>query len=141
MRQAKPGDTVKVHYVGELQDGTVFSSSADRDPLEITVGEKRVAPFEQAVAGMQPGESKTVHIPAEQAYGPHREELVLVLDRNQLPANLNPKVGKRLPVSQSDGRTVQATVTDVSRASVTLDANHPLAGQDLAFVIQLADIV
>jgi peptidylprolyl isomerase len=141
MRQAKPGDTVKVHYVGKLEDGTVFSSSADRDPIEITVGEKRVAPFEQALVGMQPGESKTVHVPAEQAYGPQLEELVVVLDRKQLPADLNPKVGQQLPVSTPDGRTVQATVTDVSRSSVTLDANHPWAGQDLAFIIQLTDIV
>lgn len=141
MRKAKSGDTVKIHYVGKLEDGTVFSSSTDRDPIEITVGEKRVAPFKQALVGMQPGESKTVHVPAEQAYGPHLEELVVVLDRKQLPADLNPKVGQRLPVSQPDGRIVQATVTDVSRASVTLDANHPWAGQDLAFVIQLTDIV
>ena len=69
MRKAKSGDTVKIHYVGKLEDGTVFSSSTDRDPIEITVGEKRVAPFEQALVGMQPGESKTVHVPAEQAYG------------------------------------------------------------------------
>ncbi len=142
MTQAKMGDTVKVHYTGKLEDGTVFDTSTNRDPLQFTIGEGRVIPsFEQAVVGMNPGESKNTKIPADKAYGPHREELVLVIDRNQFPVDLNPEVGQRLQSRQADGRTIVVTVTDVSESSVTLDANHPLAGEDLTFDIRLLEIL
>ncbi len=141
MAQAKPGDTVKVHYVGTLEDGTVFVTSRNRGPLQFTIGKGNVIPFERAVVGMNPGESKTIHVPLDRAYGPHRKELVMVVDRKQFPADLNPRVGQRLQLHQADGRTIGVTVTDVSGASVSLDANHPLAGKDLTFVIQLVDIV
>jgi FKBP-type peptidyl-prolyl cis-trans isomerase 2 len=142
MAQAKMGDTVKVHYTGKLEDGTVFDTSIDRDPLQFTIGEGELIPgFEQAVVGMNPGESKTTKVPADKAYGPHREEMVLVVDRNQFPVDLQPKVDQRLQIRQEDGRIIVVTVTDVSESSVTLDANHPLAGKDLTFDIRLIEIV
>lgn len=142
MAQAKPGDTVKVHYTGKLEDGTAFDTSIGYDPLQFTIGENQViSGFEDAVVGMNPGESKTVKVPADKAYGPHREEMVVEVSRNQLPADLKPEVGQQLQSRQPDGRTFVVTVTDVSESSVTLDANHPLAGKDLIFDIQLIEIV
>jgi peptidylprolyl isomerase len=141
MVQAKPGDTVKVHYVGKLADGTVFSNSTNRAAVLFTVGEGKAIIFEKAVVGMSPGESKTIHVPAYQAYGPYRKEMVMMVDRQQLPKSLTPKVGQRLQLSRGDDRTVNVTVIDVSEASITLDANHPLAGKDLTYDIQLMDIV
>jgi peptidylprolyl isomerase len=142
MAQAKPGDTVKIHYTGKLDDGTVFDTSADREPLQFTIGQGQLIPdFEQAVVGMNPGESKTVQIPSDNAYGPHREEMVMEVDRSEFPEDLEPRVAQRLQVSQSDGRTFPATVTDVSESKVTLDANHPLAGKDLTFDVHLSEIV
>jgi FKBP-type peptidyl-prolyl cis-trans isomerase 2 len=130
MAGAKNGDTVKVHYTGKLEDGTVFDTSVERDPLQFTIGQGQVIPgFEQAVVGMNPGESKTSKIPADKAYGPHRKEMILVVDRNQIPVELKPKVGQQLQSRQAEGRTIRVTVTDVSESSVTLDANHPLAGK------------
>lgn len=142
MAQAKHGDTVKVHYTGKLKDGQVFDTSADRDPFEFTIGDEQViSGFEEAVVGMNPGESKTTQIPADQAYGPHNEEMMLEVNRDQLPEDLEPEVGDRLKIRQSDGETFVVTVTDISASSLTLDANHPLAGQDLIFDIQLVEIV
>ena len=141
MAQAKTGDTVKVHYTGKLDDGTIFDTSADREPLQFTIGEGQLIPdFEQAVVGMNPGETKTVQIQSDKAYGEHREEMVLVVDRNEFPKDLEPKVDQRLQVSKSDGQEFAVTVTAVSESSVTLDANHPLAGKDLTFHIELTDI-
>ena len=142
MAEAKTGDTVKVHFTGKLDDGTVFGSSIDNEPLEFTIGEDEIIQgFEQAVVGMSPGESKTATVLADQAYGPHNEEMVLVVDRNQIPEHLKPKVGQQLEVRQADDQTIVVTVTDVSEESVTLDANHPLAGEDLFFDIQLVEII
>jgi peptidylprolyl isomerase len=142
MARAKPGDTVKVHYTGKLEDGTVFDTSTDSDPLQFTIGDGQIIPgFEQAVVGMNSGESKTIKVPVDEAYGPHREEMVLVVDRNQLPADLIPEVGQQLQSRQPDGQTIVVTVTDISESSVTVDANHPLAGKDLTFDIQLIEIV
>ncbi|MFQ6057453.1 MAG: peptidylprolyl isomerase [Anaerolineae bacterium] len=142
MAQAKHGDTVKVHFTGKLEDGTVFDTSINRDPLQFTIGEGQIIPgFEQAVVGMNPGESKTTKVPADKAFGPHREEMVLVVERNQLPVHLQPKVGQQLQMRQADGQIILVKVTDVSESSVTLDANHPLAGKDLTFDIQLIEII
>jgi peptidylprolyl isomerase len=142
MAQAKTGDTVKVHYTGKLDDGSVFDTSAEREPLQFTIGEGQIIPdFEQAIVGMNPGESKTVQIPSEKAYGPRHEEMVMEVDRNEFPADLEPKVDQRLQVRQQDGQTFAVTVTAVSESKVTLDGNHPLAGKDLTFDIQLTEIV
>lgn len=142
MVQAKQGDTVKVHYTGKLEDGTVFDTSINRDPLQFTIGEGQIIPgFEQAVVGMNPGESKTTKVPADKAYGPRRDKMILMVDRDQLPAKLHPEIGQQLESHQANGRTIVLTVIDVSESSVKLDANHPLAGEDLIFEIRLVKIV
>ncbi|PXF52001.1 MAG: peptidylprolyl isomerase [Candidatus Methanophagaceae archaeon] len=142
MAQAKYGDTVKVHYTGKLDDGTVFDASVNGDPLQFTIGSGQIIPgFEQAVVGMNPGESKTVKIPAEDAYGQRREDLVLEIEKSQLPEGLKPEVGLQLQSRQPDGRIIVLTIADISESHVTLDANHPLAGKDLTFDIQLIEII
>lgn len=142
MAQAKQGDTVQVNYTGKLQDGTVFDTSLDRGPLQFTLGKGQlIAGFEQAVLGMTGGEKRTVVIKPDQAYGPHRAESVVEVDRKYLPPDLDPKVGQRLELTQTDDKTVLVTVAGVSGASITLDANHPLAGKDLTFDIELLAIV
>lgn len=141
MTQAKPGDTVKVNYTGKLKDGRVFDTSFDREPIEFKLGEGNIIPgFENAVRGMEPGDQKTITIPADDAYGPHRDEMEVIVERDQFPDEFQPQVGEQLQISQPDGESVIVTVTNVSPESVTLDANHPLAGQDLEFDIQLVDI-
>jgi len=140
--QAKNGDTVKVHYTCRFEDGTIFDTSIDSDPLEFTIGEGQLIPgFEEAVIWMNVGESKTTIVPAEKAFGQYREEMVMAIDRNQLPLYLKPKVGQILQTHQADGQTLVVRVTEVSESSVTLDANHPLAGKDLNFDIQLIEII
>ncbi|MCX7596759.1 MAG: FKBP-type peptidyl-prolyl cis-trans isomerase, partial [Fischerella sp.] len=121
--------------------GTVFDSSAERDPLQFSIGEGVVIPgFEQAVVGMVPGESKTATISADQAYGPYRPELVMVVERQRIPTDVPVKVGQLLQISQNSGQVIPVIVTNVSDSQVTLDANHPLAGQELIFDIQLVEI-
>ena len=142
MPKAKNGDTVRVHYNGRLEDGTVFDSSANRDPLEFTIGNGDVViGFEEAVIGMSPGESKQQAIPAERGYGLHRKDLTFKVDKEKLPANLNVNIGQRLKATQEDGRVLSLRVAGVSESSVTLDANHPLAGKDLLFQIELVEVV
>ncbi len=141
MAQAKQGDTVKVHYTGKLHDGTVFDSSIEREPLEFTLGEGNIIPgFEEAVVGMNSGEKKTVRIDSEKAYGPRRPEMEVEVDRQQFPEDLDPQVGQRLQVNQDAGGTMIVAVTDVSDEKVTLDANHPLAGEDLTFEIKVLEV-
>jgi len=141
MAEARRGDTVRVHYTGTLDDGTVFDSSRDREPLEFSLGTGQVIPgFDQALTGMKPGESKKVTIPAAEAYGPYRSELVLVVDRGEFPPDIQPGIGDQFQLSQ-DGQSFVVSVTDVNDANVTLDANHPLAGEDLTFELELVEIV
>ena len=141
MTQAKTGDTVKVHYTGKLDDGTIFDTSADREPLEFTIGNGQLIPdFEQAIIGMNPDESKTIQIPADKAYGPYREDMVMKIERNQLPPEIEPKVDQKLQMRHSNGQATVVTVIEVSESQVTLDGNHPLAGKDLTFDIQLTEI-
>jgi FKBP-type peptidyl-prolyl cis-trans isomerase 2 len=138
---AKPGDTVTVHYTGRLEDGTVFDSSEGKDPLEFTIGEGQIIPgFEQGVLGMEPGQSKTVNIPAEDAYGPYDPELVTEVERNQFPPDLELEVGMQVQGSQPDGRVAIFTVKELSDTTVTLDANHRLAGKDLIFDIEMVRV-
>jgi peptidylprolyl isomerase len=137
----KKGDTVKVHYTGKLDDGTVFDSSLEREPLEFTIGSGKVVPgFEEAIIGMQVGDKKTVTIPAEEAYGPHREDRILLISREKLPEGLNPVVGQRLQMRLTDGRMVLVLVTEVHEEEIVVDANHPLAGRDLTFEIELIEV-
>lgn len=138
---AKKGDTVTVHYEGSLKDGTVFDSSRDRDPVSFKLGEGQLIPgFEKAVEGLAPGESTTAEVPPEEGYGPRRDEMVLAVEREQLPDDLDPDVGQQLQMQQPDGNSMVVTVAEVSDSSVTLDANHPLAGKELVFDIELVDI-
>ena len=138
---AKAGDTVQVHYTGKLDDGSVFDSSAGRDPLEFTVGSGQVIPgFEQAVEGMAVGQTKTVTIPAAEAYGERVAEAVLQVPREQLPPDLEPEVGQQLVMQSRDGRQIPIVVVEVTEDSITIDANHPLAGRDLTFEIELVSV-
>jgi peptidylprolyl isomerase len=141
MAQAATGDTVKVHYTGKLEDGTVFDTSTESEPLQFKIGEGRLIPdFEKAVIGMEPGESKTINVVSNDAYGPHNKDMVMVVDRKDVPENLDPQLNQQLQIRQQDGNAFVVTVTDVSENSITLDGNHPLAGKDLIFDIQLMDI-
>ncbi|PSO56868.1 MAG: peptidylprolyl isomerase [Cyanobacteria bacterium QH_8_48_120] len=141
MEQAKQGSNVKVHYTGKLEDNTVFDSSENREPIEFKVGEGKIIPgFEGAVEGMSPGESKTEKIPSDQAYGPYREEMVMQVDRQQIPSDIDLQVGQQLQIRQEGKDPMPVIVTDVADQTVTLDANHPLAGQDLFFDIQLLEV-
>jgi len=141
MTQAKLNDKVSVHYTGKLDDGTVFDSSVQREPLEFTVGEGQVIPgFENAVVGMETGDSKTVRIPADEAYGQRRDDMLIEVERDQFPPHIEPEVGQQLQVRQANGQPVVVSVAEVSDDNVTLDANHPLAGQDLTFEIELVHI-
>jgi len=139
--QAKSGDTVKIHYKGTLDDGTQFDSSEDRDPLEFELGSGQVIPgFDTAVEGMSVGESKNVRLEPEEAYGPRHDQLVQEVERNVLPDDLDPKEGMALQSQSPEGQVMQLMVTAVSETTITLDANHPLAGQALSFEIELVDI-
>ena len=142
VRQASEGDTVRVQYTGKSRDGRVFYASGERGPVRFTIGDGRIiSGFGRAVVGMTPGESRTVTVPWHQAFGPHRDDLVTSVRRNQLPTHLEPHVGQRLQLSLADDQAVEATVIDVSQSNVVLDVNHPLAGQDLVFEIELVEIV
>lgn len=142
MASAKTGDTVKVHYTGTLNDQSVFDSSRSREPLEFTIGTGQIIPgFEKAVIGMQPGDSTITVIPADQAYGPHQPDLIISVDRAQFGQDVEPEIGQQYQIRNPDGQVGVVTVTEVSPTEVTLDANHPLAGQELTFDIELVEIV
>ena len=142
MIQTKTGDTVKIHYTGSFEDGTEFATSMNDEPLEFTIGEGQVIPgLEQAVMGMSPGEAKTAQILADQAYGPYQKSKVVEVSRNRFPPHLDLQIGTVLRMRKVGGEKIRRIVTTVSEASVTLDANHPLAGEDLTFDLQLIEIV
>jgi len=142
MTQAKAGDTVRIHYTGTLDNGTRFDSSEGREPLEFNLGGGQVIPgFDAAVDGMAVGESKTVTIPAAEAYGERHEQLVQQVPREMLPDTIKPAVGMQLQSQSPEGQVMNLVVTEVNDASITVDANHPLAGQALTFSIELVEIV
>lgn len=141
MTQAKTGDTVKVHYTGKLKDGTVFDTSQGRDPIEFKIGENQVIPgFEKAVEGMTEGEKTTASIPMDEAYGPRQENLIVEVDQDSFPKDINPEVGQMLTMQQPDGRKVNVRVAELMEGRVKLDANHPLAGEDLTFEIEVVEV-
>lgn len=141
MQQVKKGDTVKVHYHGKLTNGTTFDSSEGREPLEFEVGGGMVIPgFDDGVTGMAVGEKKTIHIPADQAYGPKQEEMIMEFPRDRFPADMVPEVGMQLNMSNGSGQNFPVTIAEVREAVVVLDANHPLAGEDLVFDLELVAI-
>ncbi len=141
MSVAKQGDVVHVHYTGKLNSGEVFDSSEGREPLAFTVGGGEVIPgFEVAVAGMQVGESKDVIIPVNEAYGERRDELQQTIPRELIQLGTEPQVGMQVEMHREDGTVIPLLITNIDEASITLDANHPLAGEELHFNIQLAAI-
>lgn len=140
MTHPRTGDTVRVHYTGRLDDGRVFASSKAQEPLELTVGEGTMIPsVEGTLTRMEPGEERTVTIPAERAYGPYEPELVLAVDRAEFPEDIEPEVGQELQVQQGD-MVIVVRIAEVSDEQVTIDANHPLAGQNLTFDLELVEI-
>ncbi|MCB0164365.1 MAG: peptidylprolyl isomerase [Anaerolineae bacterium] len=142
MTQAQNGDTVKVHYTGKLEDGTQFDTSTPGDPLEFMLGGGQIIPgFEKAIIGMTPGDAKTVTIPSQEAYGEHREDMVVVVNKAQFPDHITPEVGQQLEMRQANNQPLNVVITDISGEEVTLDANHPLAGKALVFDLELVEIV
>ncbi len=141
MAKVKKGDKVRAHYRGTLDDGTEFDNSAGGDPIEFEVGSGALIPgFELAVVGMEAGEKKTLTLSVDEAYGPRREELLLTVPRDEVPADLDAAVGESL-VLERNGQEIQVIVKSISDTGLTLDANHPLAGRDLVFEIEMIDIV
>lgn len=142
MASAKTNDTVRIHYTGTLTDGTVFDSSNDREPFEFIIGQGMVIPgFENAVIGMSEGDEKTVSIPAEDAYGRYQDELVAVVARSQVPTEIELDIGTILQVRSPEGGIARVVVKKITESEVTLDLNHPLAGQDLTFELKLVKIL
>lgn len=139
-QQAKQGDTVAVHYTGRLKDGQVFDSSRERQPLEFQVGGgQMIAGFDKAVNDMKVGESKTVEIPAAEAYGERREDMMIAVPREQVPADITPEVGMKLAINNGN-QPMPVTIAEVSDEKIVLDANHELAGKDLIFDIELMEV-
>jgi peptidylprolyl isomerase len=141
MSVATKGNKVKVHYTGKLNDGTVFDTSENREPLEFTLGEgNMIKGFDTAVQGMEVGNNKSVVIPSEEAYGEKRDDMMVDIPIDQVPADIKPEVGMDLSIQNQEGQPMPVKVVNVDPEKITLDANHPLAGQDLTFDINLVDI-
>jgi peptidylprolyl isomerase len=142
MAEARTGDTVRIHYSGKLKDGTVFDTSDGRDPLEFKIGENTIiADLETSVVGMNVGDTATVEIAADNAYGPHRPEAVQTVERSVIPDEVDLSVGGQLQATAPNGQQMILTVVEMTEETVTVDANHPLAGEDLVFDIELVEIV
>lgn len=141
MSTAKSGDTVRVHYHGRLHSGETFDSSEGRDPLEFQLGSGQVIPgFDNGVTGMSIGEKKTIDIPCAEAYGPHNEAMIIEMPKERFPQDMEIELGMPLMMSDGQGQTMQVAVTVIQESTVTLDANHPLAGKDLIFDLELVEI-
>lgn len=141
MQQVKNGDTVKVHYHGKLTDGTTFDSSQGRAPLEFEVGAGMMIPgFDSGVLGMSVGDKKTINIPAEEAYGPFQDDLLMEFPIDRFPPDMKPEVGMQLNMSNGQGQQFPVVIADVKDDVVILDANHPLAGKELIFDIEMVEI-
>ena len=141
MTQVKTGDTVRIHYTGTLDDGSTFDSTPGRDPLEFTVGSGQIIPgLDQAIPGMSVGEKKTVEVACTEAYGEVQPEAVQAVPRAEIPADIPLEIGTQLQVQTPTGQVMQVAVAEVSESEVKLDANHPLAGKDLTFAIELVEI-
>jgi FKBP-type peptidyl-prolyl cis-trans isomerase 2 len=136
------GDTIKIHYHGRLSDGTTFDSSAGRSPLEFTVGSGSVIKgFDDGVQGMTVGEKKTIEIPFLQAYGPEDPSMIIEFPIDRLPEDLKPEIGMQLNMNNAEGQQFAVTITDITNDNIILNANHPLAGKDLIFDLELVEIV
>ncbi len=142
MAQAKSGDTVKIHFTGKMQDDTVIETSQERGPLEFKIGEGDVlSGLEQGVIGMQTGDKKSITISPEEAFGQPREDLIVDLNKNEIPKGIKLAVGIHLSIQAADGQDFKVKVVDVKEDTVTLDANHPLAGATIIFDVELVEIV
>lgn len=141
MSKAKKGDKVSVHYTGRFEDGTVFDSSENREPLEFVLGSQSViSGFENGVTGMEIKEKKTISILPADGYGEINDDLFISFEKNRLPENMNPKVGDMLEMNDQSGNTFNVVVTEVSEKHIVLDANHPMAGKTLIFDLELVGI-
>mgnify|MGYP002735215675 CR=1 FL=1 len=141
MSQVTGSETVKLHYTGKLQDGRVFDSSVDRDPLEVTLGQGKLIPgFEKGLLNMKENEKKTITIPKEEAYGEVQKELFQKVPNDNLPEGIKPEVGMGLVATNPDGSERQLRIADVKDDFIVVDANHPLAGEDLTFELELLEI-
>jgi peptidylprolyl isomerase len=142
MAQAQNGDKVRVHYQGKLRSGETFDSSEGREPLEFTIGSGQVIKgFDDGVTGMATGEKKTVEIPVGDAYGEKNDEMIIEFPKDQFPPDMNPEVGQQLMMNNGQGQSFPVNIVEVKEETVVLDANHPLAGQDLIFDLELVEIV
>jgi len=141
-KEAKQGDKVKVHYKAITENNIIFDSSKQMNPLIFTIGDGQIIPaFENALIGMKPGEQKIINVLAEDAFGPYLEELITIVDKSQLPPNLNIEKNQQLQIQQPDGQVMLVKVLDITENKVIFDANHPLAGKDIKFDIQLIEII
>jgi peptidylprolyl isomerase len=141
MSQVKANDKVSVHYTGKLDDGTVFDSSADKAPLEFTIGAGQVIPgFESGIIGMTVGETKTIKLEPNDAYGDKRPDLIVSVKKAEIPPDIDVQVGQQLQINRPDGQAIPVLVAEITDTEVTLDANHPLAGKTLTFDIELVKI-
>jgi len=141
MSKVKDGDTVKVHYTGQLENGDVFDSSREREPLEFVIGSGNVIPgFENGIIEMEVGDTKRITISPDEGYGERREELVVKVPKEEFPDHITPAVGQQLQIKQGDGDILNVNITGLDSESVTLDANHPLAGHTLLFDVELMEI-
>ncbi len=141
MKKAKNGDTVKVHYTGRLDDGTIFDSSEGKAPLQFTIGEGRLMQtFEEGVIGLTEGESKKIQVAAQEAYGLRQDKLVATIPFEAMPEGLNPEVGMRLQMRTPEDQLIVLRIVEVSENDITVDANHELAGKDLNFEVELVEI-
>ena len=141
MTQAKPGDTLHLHYTGTLDDGSVFDSSEGRDPLSFELGSGQIIPgLEAGVEGMEVGEKRTVHVTPEEAYGVHHPERVQAVDRANVPDHIPTDPGTQLQVQTQDGQSMNVVIADATETELFLDANHPLAGKALTFDVELVKI-
>lgn len=142
MKKVQEGDEIRVHYTGKLEDGTVFDSSKDREPLQFKVGSgMMIKGFDEAVRGMEIGESKTAQISSDNAYGEHNDQMIVRLSKDKFPEHIKPEVGQQLSMQSQEGQPIPVVVTDIENDEVTLDANHPLAGKDLVFEIEVVEFV
>ena len=142
MAEAKNGDKVRVHFTGRLVDGTVFGSTLDEEPFEFTVGDKNMLPgFENAIVGMQKGETRTIYLPPEEAYGPYKKELVHIMDKSSFPQEIDLDIGKQLRIRTKEGEHKIVTIKDFTEDHIVIDENDPLAGKTLTFNIELVEII
>ena len=141
MSQVKKNNTVKVHYVGKLSDGQVFDTSEGKEPLEFTLGQgKLIAGFEKGLIDMKINEKKTITISKEEAYGESREDLIQEVDKSQLPEDITPEVGMGLVSKSADGNEMNLLIVEVKETTIVIDGNHPLAGKELTFDLEVVDI-